>query len=249
MNVEISRRIGPCLSIFSWIILYAIGLGPVFGYPVFWNDPAVSRTMPANSSSFSKTIPPGFSLISNPLFHNRGVNMAHAVSDNTVGEVLKPVPEGTVLCKFNHDTQQYSQNVFSGGHWANPRQTLLPGEGAFILNPSQRSFVIVFNGNWRYGGSAFIPAGISLMSSPEWRPIDFGPVLILVPPDFLPTFFPHDGDVVCTFDPAYGRLRAHHFQHGTWDSVPVVGVGEAFFVITAYPRFVNFNFYEYDVPL
>ncbi len=206
--------------------------------PFGWNSPANPVTVPI-------TLPPRWSLIANPLYHNRGSTLADAVPDNTVGEVLKVVPNGTHLLKFDHATQEFlPRNVFHAGHWSDPQQTLAPGEGAFIFIPGHRPAIVTFTGNCHYGGSVFVPAGISLISSPDCGTINFAP---LVPPpiprfgwDSL-SFDPQEGDVVYSFDNTEQRFQIHTFRNGAWDSLPRIGVAESCFVQTTQPRLIRYT--------
>jgi hypothetical protein len=208
------------------------------GQPFGWNSPA-------NPVTITITLPPRWSLIANPLYHNRGSTVADAVPDNTVGEVLKEVPNGTHLLKFDHATQEFlPRNVFHGGRWSDPQQTLAPGEGAFIFIPGRRPFTVTFTGNCQYGGSVFVPSGISLISSPDCGTINFAP---LEPPplarfgwDSL-SFDPQEGDVVYSFDNTEQRFQIHTFRNGAWDSLPDIGVGASCFVQTTRPRTIRYT--------
>lgn len=135
----------------------------------------------ANAFTNLITVPPGWSLIANPLFHSRSATLADAVPDNSVAELLKRVPHGTQLLKFDNATGRYSHNHFLRGRWTNPRQTLAPGEGAFIFNPNRKPFTVAFSGNCAYGGAVNLPAGLSLISAPDCGGINFAP-LIWPPP-------------------------------------------------------------------
>jgi hypothetical protein len=200
---------------------------------------------PANPVTITIPLPPRWSLIANPLYHNRGSTVADAVPDNTVGEVPKEVPNGTQLLKFDHATQEFlPRNVFHGGRWSDPHQTLAPGEGAFIFIPGRRPFTVTFTGNCAFGGSVFVPAGISLISSPDCGTINFAP---LGPPplarfgwDSL-SFDPQEGDVVYSFDETEQRFQIHTFSNGAWDTIPRIGAAESCFVQTTQPRTIRFT--------
>src|SRR5258708_51305 len=205
---------------------------------------------PANPVSIPSILPPRWSLIANPLYHNRGSTLADAVPDNTVGELFKTVPNGTHLLKFDHATQEFlPRNVFHAGHWSDPQQTLAPGEGAFIFIRGRRRFRVTSTGNCGYKGWVFVPAGISLISSPDCGTINFAP---LGPPpiprfgwDSL-SFDPQEGDVVYSFDNTEQRFQIHTFRNGAWDSLPNVGVAASCFVHTTQPRTTR---YTSPVPL
>lgn len=137
---------------------------------------------PANWFTNIVTVSPGWSLIANPYHHNRGTVFRDAVSDDTIGELFKRVPQGTLLFKFDNSTQRFSENRFRGKRWSNPSQTLVPGEGAWICNPARGPFAVTFTGNCQYGGSVAIPAGWSLISAPDCGGINFAP-LVWPPPE------------------------------------------------------------------
>ncbi|MDE3068463.1 MAG: hypothetical protein KGJ60_13080 [Verrucomicrobiota bacterium] len=136
---------------------------------------------PANPATNIVVFPPRWSLIANPLFHFRGDIEADAVPDNSVGTLFRHMPNGTILVKFDDTTHQFSQeNVFRRGHWSYPEQSLAPGEGAFLYNPTRRKLRVVFAGDWGFGASVSIPAGFSLASSPQFGTINFA----TTPPQF-----------------------------------------------------------------
>ena len=242
------------LSSFGFVARHIVGVAFLF-CAVFGSAQPVFITDPANRITNAFTVPPGWSLIANPYYHNRGTTVLDAVPDNSVGEVLQGVPQGTRLFKFDNDNQRLSENRFRGRNWSNPSETLAPGEGAWIFNPSHKSFTVTFTGNCRYGGSVGVAAGWSLISSPDCGTINFAP-LVWPPPEGcgdLPcppapgfwwdnlSFNPQDGDIVYTFDKGSGQLQRHTFQNGAWDVMPVVGVAEACFVLTSHPRAIRYT--------
>ena len=149
------------------------------------------------------------------------------------------VPNGTVLYKFDNVTKRYSVNRFHRQRWSNPAQTLNPGEGAMIFNPSRRAFEVEFTGYWVFGLSVEIPAGVSLISYPGiiFEPLPDSSPVILPCWAISRRFNPQDDDIVYTFDSARGRFKAHRYHaESGWDNVPVVAATESFFVFTKHPR-------------
>jgi len=225
-------------SLFASLVFIITGAGSAAGFPV-WLDG------PANLATNTMTLPPGWSLIANPLFHLRGTTLRDAVPDNTVGELFKQMPQGALLLRFDNDTHRFSRkNVLRHGRWSDPRQMLAPGEGAFLFNPTRGPLAVSFTGNWWYGALS-VPAGLSLIGSPGPGTIDFA---LPVPPQ-TPTgpfagagvsFNPQEGDVVYTFDKANGSFQDHRFHNGAWDVLPTVRVGEAAFVHTTKPRVIQY---------
>lgn len=60
----------------------------------------------------------------------------------TIAALMPSVPVGTRLWKWNPEAAAFDPvNVFSTG-WSSPRQTLSPGDGAFILSPSDLSVTL-----------------------------------------------------------------------------------------------------------
>ncbi len=230
METKLFLLLFALVSVRSW---------PAAAFPV-WLDG------PPNSGTNTITLAPGWSLIANPLFHLRGTTLRDAIPDNTVGELFKQAPRGTVLLKFDNATQRFTRkNVFQHGRWSNPSETLAPGEGAFLFNPMRRPLAISFTGNW-WSGTVSIPAGLSLISSPGPGAINFAPP----PPETMPpgpfarngvNFNPEEGDVVYTCDHASGRFQSHRFNNGGWDVLPSVLVGEACFVYTTNPRLIQYT--------
>ena len=80
----------------------------------------------ARSDSLTVTIPHGLSTIADPFISG----------GNLISQVLTNVPEGTQLYKFDAVNQRWLVNQFQFGAWVRAEQTLAPGEGAFIRNPS-----------------------------------------------------------------------------------------------------------------
>jgi len=101
------------------------------------------------------TVPQGLSTLSNPFNYE----------SNLVSQVLTNVPEGTQLYKFNAAAQRWQVNQFQFGGWAQGEQTLTPGEGAFIRNPSN-SFSITFTGTPPTNFVFSVRSGYNLLSLP-----------------------------------------------------------------------------------
>lgn len=216
-----------------FVALFGATAFPIVAQPVWLGGPA-------NPITNSIACPPGWSLIANPLFHSRGEFASNAVPDDTISELFPDAPDGLVLLKFDNTTQRFEhRNVFRHGHWSNPNQTLMPGEGVWLFNPLRNSLEIAFTGNWP-NGSVLIPSGRSLISCPGIGTIDFNPPQTngsIIPPAPNATLFnPKDGDVVYTFAGRRGALEPHRFHNGSWDSLPTVDVGESCFIFTSHPR-------------
>jgi hypothetical protein len=124
----------------------------------------------------------------------------------------------------------FSINSFGFAGWGNPAQVLLPGEGAFILNPSSTtSFTNVFSGDVKVGSITNpITPGFSIISSalPQTGPLDGNPATGgLGFPAVL-------GDVVYLFNPASQTYQTFSYSfNGFGGNPPVPAVGQSFFVL------------------
>jgi hypothetical protein len=168
----------------------------------------------ANIIGYASTIlPPGFSLIANPL----------DATSNTIAELLKDWPDGTTLNKFDTRLFRLSDHAVKHGKWTKPGEKLMPGEGGIFFNPTPDHKSLNFVGDVMQGNlSVPIPAGFSMRSS-------------LVP---LPGRLHEDlgfpigeGDVIHLFDREQQKYVLYPFEGGKWKGdAPVVKVCEAFWV-------------------
>jgi len=166
----------------------------------------------------SVSLPPGFSMISNPFD-----------SSATVAEMFKQWPDGTSLNRF--DTRQFRlvENVIKSGKWLAPGEKLLRGEGAIFFNPTSDYKMASFAGEVCQGNlSTPVPAGFSLRASqvPQAGNLveDLG--------------FPiAEGDVIHLFDRERQNYTLHPYQDGKWPAgPPIIAVGEAFWVAKTEPH-------------
>lgn len=163
-------------------------------------------------------LPPGFSLIANPLDS----------PSNSVSALFTGWPDGTTLNKFDTRFFRLSANEVKADKWANPTETLAPGEGAVFFNPTSDYKSHSFVGTVTLGAlSVPVPAGFSLRSSLVPQP---GHVV-----DDLK--FPiAEGDVIHLFDRDGQKYSVHPFANGKWTAgPPILGVGEAFWVAKTEP--------------
>ena len=166
----------------------------------------------------SITLPPGYSMIANPL----------RSPANTVGSVFKDWPDGTTVNKFDTNVFRLVENAVKCGQWTNPSETLIPGEGAIFLNPTSDYRSVCFTGEVvQEDLSIPIPSGFSMRSSPVPQPgrlvedLDF-PIA--------------NGDVIHVFDRDKQQYVLHPYENGTWTAgTPTMSVGEAFWVAKTEP--------------
>jgi hypothetical protein len=101
------------------------------------------------------TLPPGLSLITNPLRN----------TTNTLGHLFPAPPDGTQVYRL--DGTNYAVSTFDAmaGAWSNPALELLPGDGFFVRNPSGAAFINTFVGEVLIGTLVNpLPAGNSLQA-------------------------------------------------------------------------------------
>jgi hypothetical protein len=158
-------------------------------------------------------VPPGYSMIANPL---------HAPS-NAVSAILAGMPEGTTLNKFDTRLFKLTENSLKNGKWSNSDETLSPGEGAILFNPTSDFRNLNFVGEVRQGNLlTTIASGFSIRSSQIPRPGRLHAEL---------GFPVADGDVVHLFDRDKQSYVIYEYDPKQWDSnAPVVGVGESFWI-------------------
>ena len=165
----------------------------------------------ARAESLTVTVPQGLSTIANPFNYE----------SNVVSQLLTNVPEGTQLYKFDAARQRWLVNQFQFGSWVGREQTLAPGEGAFIRNPTN-PFPITFTG---------IPPTNFVVS------VRSGNNLLSVPPDGTTQLVPREDDVIRLWDWTQTNYTLTLiFYQGMWYS-PVSGfpqdpplrAGESFF--------------------
>lgn len=181
-------------------------------HALFYRAVIPSANLMSNTIGFAATtLPPGFSMIGNPF----------NAPSNRVEALFPDSPEGTTLNKFDTTLFKLTKNAVTDGKWVNPGETMSPGEGAIISNPTSDFRTISFVGEVLRGDLSLpLPAGFSIRSS-------LLPIPGTLDADLL---FPVDeGDVVHIFDRDQQKYVIHTYQKGKWDPFPpVVAAAEAF---------------------
>jgi hypothetical protein len=166
----------------------------------------------------SITLPPGFSMIANPL----------QATTNTVGKVFKDWPDGTTLNKFDTQLFRLAENEVKSSQWTNPSESLMPGEGAIFFNPTSDYRSVCFMGEIPPPDLSIpIPSGFSMCSSP----VPHSGSLI------EDLEFPiANGDVIHVFDRDKQQYALYPYENGNWTAgAPTLSVGEAFWVAKTEP--------------
>src|SRR5579884_2432819 len=102
------------------------------------------------------TLAPGFSMVANPF----------NAPSNTVAELFKGLPEGTAVNKFDTRLFGLNENIFKNGRWSHSGETLVPGEGAILFNPTSDYKPLNLVGEVMEDDYSLpIPAGFSIRSS------------------------------------------------------------------------------------
>ncbi len=160
------------------------------------------------------TLPPGFSLVANPL--EGATNTVVALFPNTL-------PNNSQVFKFNPVSGSFASSTFFFGTWSDPAMTLVPGEGFFFRNPSGTAITNTFVGNVKQGTLATpLSAGFNLVSSQV-------PQAGLVTTDLGAPV--GNNETVYQFNNLSGSYASSTLFFGTWSGgEPTIGVGEGFFL-------------------
>ena len=165
----------------------------------------------------SVTLPPGFSMIANPL----------EGPASRVADLFREWPDGTSLNKYDTHLFGLDKNEVKDGRWSDGSENLLPGEGAIFFNPTQDYKSHSFVGEVLQGNLSMpIPQGFSIRSS-----------LVPQPGVLDELLFPiADGDVIHLFDRDRQKYVLYPYVDGKWSAeAPVVSAGESFWVAKAKP--------------
>lgn len=157
----------------------------------------------------SLTVPAGGgALVANPLLG----------ADPTIGALLPQVSNGVSLFKVGGSG--YTANNFLAG-WSEPGQTLPPGEGAWLVNPTPLPLTLRFKGDVPQGRLVnHLPTGLVLCGSIAPRVGGLRSAL---------GFPVQDGDFLFLFSPSSGAFEVSSYHFGEWlPREPVLGLGQAF---------------------
>jgi len=171
----------------------------------------------------NKTLVPGFQLVANPLDAGAG--------NNTVAKLFAGAPAGTTVYKYTgtgFDVNDYDPDTYGAQGWADPAQTLVPGEGAFVKLPAGANFTVTFVGEVAQGSlSNPLPKGFSIRSSQVPQSAALDTVL---------KFPIANGDFIYQYDTAAKAYVTTDYDTDTYGpqgwatTAPSPAVGEAFWV-------------------
>jgi hypothetical protein len=154
----------------------------------------------------------GWSMVGNPL----------ATASPRLSDLLPSPGPGTTFYKYQSDSGKLVANFFDGTRWSQPDMVLLPGEGGLINNRGD-AFSWVLRG--------------TVPSAPPPPNLHAGPnFLVLQPPraGLLPALLEgtpfQAGDTIQQVDFQSGTTRTCTYNGEQWDILPVVNLGEPFFL-------------------
>ncbi|HNQ90927.1 MAG TPA: hypothetical protein PKM73_20115 [Verrucomicrobiota bacterium] len=147
-------------------------------------------------------------------------------NDQRVASLLPGMPPETRLWKFDNASRRWSFNEFLQA-WSNPEQTLAPGEGAFLANPSAAFDIVI--GGWANTPQLPLPycttpgAGSYLVSRQNPAPAEYADIMGCAPTD---------GTMVARWNEAAQRYDVYTFSIGDWmPDAPIAEIGEAVWVL------------------
>lgn len=142
----------------------------------------------------------------------------------TIADVLPTPPAGTVLYPYDTATSSFNSDVFDGSEWADGNLRFAPGEGAMIYNPES-------DFDWVVSGK--------VTASPVPVTSTFHTGANLVRPEVpkagvigrvLEGFAFKAGDTIQMVRSLNGDYTNYSFDGTKWDVVPVIDLGETFFL-------------------
>lgn len=153
----------------------------------------------------------GWSLLGNPI----------GQTVTNLSDLLSGLPDGSQFVKWDGDSMAYLTNDFSANAWSQPGMTFPLEVAGFFNNPGSSLL-------WTLSGP------LSMDSTPLSLTTGNNLVALRSPVSgFLTTFLDPPfvaGDTVQVLDPMIGDYRVHHFDGTKWDVIPVVNLGEGFFL-------------------
>jgi hypothetical protein len=146
---------------------------------------------------------------------------------DTVGVLLKGLPDGTILYKYDHQQDVFSINPLDIDAWERPQESFQPGEGIIIRNANIDTYHVTLVGQVPEGRLVnHIPVGWSIQASPVPQAGRLDTVLGLSPAR---------GDNIDRYITEQYDYEPHvSAGDGTWPigGPPVIDLGESFWIWT-----------------
>jgi hypothetical protein len=145
-------------------------------------------------------------------------------TSNTVSNLFAGVPDGTLVYEWTGTG--FFVNEFAFGGWTAGGNTVDPGEGVFVRNPTATDLKITFVGEVPQGTlTTPITSGLNLVSSKVPQAGTLQTAL---------QYPAADGDFIFKWNVANQAYDTFEFAFGTWSPAqPEIGVGESFFARAA----------------
>jgi hypothetical protein len=182
-------------------------------YPALFYRAVMGGTQSNYVGFVSFEIPPGYSMVTNPL---------HAAS-NQISDLFPLPPNGSTISKFSLITFSLTKNTFTNGKWTYPADTLLPGEGALFLNPSNNPVFARFVGE--------VPQKVQTVPLQPGTTIRSSPLPLAGRLDTDLAFPIEAGDVISLYSNQDGKYHELKFTDNGWlGEPPNLRLGEAFWI-------------------
>lgn len=165
-------------------------------------------------SIYATRVRSGWSLVASPL----------ESTGTTLADVLPTPPAGTVFYPYDDATSSFNSDVFDGTDWADGAVRFAPGDGAMIFNP-EPEFDWVVSGKLTASPVPVVSTlhtGANLVRSE----VPKAGVINRV----LEGFVFKAGDTVQMVRSLNGDYTNFSFDGTKWDVVPVINLGESFFL-------------------
>jgi hypothetical protein len=165
-------------------------------------------------SFYTVTVQPALNLIANQCANN-----------NLVATLFPRVPDGSQLVKWDGANRRWTEPNFFASRlgWSDPAQLLVPGEGAFLFNPTPAPFDLFIAGQPQVPQLPLrLTAGFNVVSRQTNAPGGYGDIVGAEP---------LEGSVVYRWNVSAQQYSVATYFDGGWDpEEPVAGVGEAVIV-------------------
>jgi hypothetical protein len=190
----------------------------------------VLAVMPVFGGTETVTVNPGYNQIANPLDDGAGDLLNNIMLNSTPA-----LPDGCVLMEFLNGSAaaipwEYAVYSQTANAWT-PNIALVPGDGAFLLNPSASSFTLTFTGTSLPARTSYpFTAGLDYYMLGAQHDVvtttDYTGMMGAGSP-------PDDGTMVFEYkNPPGGYTINDTYAFGSWaDGGPTIGVGQSIWIL------------------